>query len=375
MNKRLLIVMLLVLLSGCWDSDEIEDMYYLHSIGLDYQDDQYEIYAQVFNFQALPSAGGDQGGEGLQAIVGKGQGETIVDAVHDLYPAAQRRMFWGHLSSIVFTEEALNNDIEGALDVLSRFYEIRPNLWMFATEEPLEVLLNTFPIMDLNVIFSYFGDPKESHAQSSYISPIIYNEFNANRNEPGRTVLLPVIGIEDDRWVDEKGAKRNLSVNAVSLVQGKQYYGILKDDEMLGVRWIQEETRRSPIVVYNDDLEPSGLAVFRVKEVKMVPNENAQPVTFNIEIEVEGRLIEMLNDVTEEQILASAERTIKENVRNTFNKALELEADVYSFSYELFRQNPRKWKDIDEDIELGEDTLQEIKVDVHLRDSGVERIP
>ncbi|MDQ0350268.1 Ger(x)C family germination protein [Alkalibacillus filiformis] len=375
MNKRLLIVMLLVLLSGCWDSDEIEDMYYIHSIGLDFQDNQYEIYAQVFNFQALPSAGGEQGGEGLQAIVGKGQGETIVDAVHDLYPAAQRRIFWGHLSSVVFTEEALNNDIEGAIDVLSRFYEIRPNLWMFATDEPLEELLNTFPIMNLNVIFSYFGEPKESHGQSSYISPIIYNEFNANRNEPGRTVLLPVIGIEDDRWIDEGGYKSNLSVNAVSLVQGKQYYGILKDEEMLGVRWIQEETRRSPIVVYNDDLEPSGLAVFRVKDVKIIPNQNEDPVTFDIEIEVQGRLIEMLNDITEEQIVASAEKTIKEDVRKTFEQALDFEADVYSLSYELFRQDHQKWKELGEDIELGEDTLQEIKIDVNLMDSGVERIP
>ncbi|WP_439646633.1 hypothetical protein [Piscibacillus salipiscarius] len=36
-------------------------MLYIHSIGLDYQEGRYYVYAQVFNFESLPT-GAESGG-------------------------------------------------------------------------------------------------------------------------------------------------------------------------------------------------------------------------------------------------------------------------------------------------------------------------
>ncbi|WP_279401722.1 Ger(x)C family spore germination protein [Piscibacillus salipiscarius] len=98
------------------------------------------------------------GGEVTQTTVGLGEGVTVVDAVHDLYSTTQRKIFWGHLSSVVFSENVLFNDIDGALDVISRYSEIRPTPWIFATDENFRDLLNTLPTLGVNIIYSFLAN-------------------------------------------------------------------------------------------------------------------------------------------------------------------------------------------------------------------------
>ena len=54
MNKRLLVIMLLtIVLSGCWDENQPERMLYVNGIGVDYKDGKYDVYAQFANFSNL----------------------------------------------------------------------------------------------------------------------------------------------------------------------------------------------------------------------------------------------------------------------------------------------------------------------------------
>lgn len=378
MKKIKLILFLLVsifYLTGCWDSDELEEMLYIHSIGLDYRDDRYIIYAQLFNFQSLPTDEG-AGGEETQVTVGVGEGTTVVEAVHDLYSATQRRIFWGHLSSIIFSESVLEGDIEGGLDVISRFHEIRPTPWIYASNEPLDELLNTLPALGVNVIFSLFGQPVESYEQSSKVKPIKYNRFNLERSEPGRTVAIPVLNIAESKWFDKAGSKPNLDVSSVAIISNENYFGILNEEDAKGIRWYQEETERTPLVIYDSEGQVSGLVVLKVRESKVIPNSFEEQVTFNMKVEVGGSLIEMSHEITEKEVKKSIENQIIKELRHTYDRGLNINADVYNFSYQLFREKPQLWKELTNDgqLSLNEESLSDIKVQVYLRDTGERKL-
>ena len=50
-------MLLMTILSGCWDENQPERMLYINAIGVDYKDGQYEVYAQIINFANMPNLG------------------------------------------------------------------------------------------------------------------------------------------------------------------------------------------------------------------------------------------------------------------------------------------------------------------------------
>src|SRR5690606_16858629 len=52
---------LLIMLSGCWNSNDIQDFLYVTALGIDYVDDQYYVYVQFVDFENLSVANAGTG--------------------------------------------------------------------------------------------------------------------------------------------------------------------------------------------------------------------------------------------------------------------------------------------------------------------------
>ncbi|MFP3380764.1 Ger(x)C family spore germination protein, partial [Bacillus sp. SIMBA_069] len=88
----ILMVMSLVLLSGCWDSKDIQDIQYISAVGIDYQNGQYVIYVQVTSFAGVAKQ------EGLEpkptpVWVAKGRGKTMNEAMNDMYKRSNQYIY------------------------------------------------------------------------------------------------------------------------------------------------------------------------------------------------------------------------------------------------------------------------------------------
>lgn len=56
----ILMISLSLLLTGCWDIREVQDINYISAIGVDYKDGEYIIYAQMLDFSSVAK---QEGGE------------------------------------------------------------------------------------------------------------------------------------------------------------------------------------------------------------------------------------------------------------------------------------------------------------------------
>src|SRR5690606_41156189 len=81
--KKLLLFPLLLLVAGCWDTNQPERMYYLLGLGIDYKDGQYEIYSQVVAFTNIAKSK-QPNPEATQAEVGIAKGKTFDEAFFNL---------------------------------------------------------------------------------------------------------------------------------------------------------------------------------------------------------------------------------------------------------------------------------------------------
>ncbi|PKR78096.1 hypothetical protein CEY16_09270 [Halalkalibacillus sediminis] len=381
MKKILNLVMcslLTILLSGCWDAEELEGMYYVHALGVDYVDNEYEVYLQIVNFQSSPGTGEQQGGggSGSEIEVGKARGKTALEAIHHLYPSTQRRVFWGHLSGIVFTERMMEHGIEEVLDSIDRYREIKPTLWTFTTSESLHELLVITPILEMNTIFSFLGDPEKSYQQSSLVEPIQEYQFLSVLREPGKTLILPHFSITRSDWKNNLGeTKENLNISSASLMSDSHYKGVLEHNEMLGIRWIQRAAQRALLVVPDSEGKPLASVTLNTEKVKIKPHIDEEGVTFSIDIKVSGDVSVLQEDKKLNELVQSAKEQIINEVEETYKKGLEIDADVYSFSNALYKENPQEWKKLTEknELPLTEESLQEVNVKVVIDTTGLEK--
>lgn len=78
MRKRLFpVIASVILLSGCWDTRNIDHIVYIHAIGVDYKDGQVVAYVQLVGFTALAKVEAGGGKEKAAVSIGKAAGETF----------------------------------------------------------------------------------------------------------------------------------------------------------------------------------------------------------------------------------------------------------------------------------------------------------
>lgn len=352
--------------TGCWDYQEMENMHYMITLGIDYKDEEYIIYAKLINFSALKGLQqGGGGGQVDQVEIGIGKGKTVNLALHDLYEYTQRVLFLDHISAIVFSVRSIQHSLPKAIEFIGRSSEIRDTVWIFATDDPLESLLTVTPVLNHSVIFSLFGEPESSYYQSSIVQPINKFRFRRELQEPGMTTLIPNISLSKNRWLTEKGKDEQMGINGVHFIQGEAWKALLLDDELKGIRWLQQPLERAPFLIKAEDELLANL-IMKNSKLRFEIEEQKEEVSFLMKVKVEGNILEIIHPLPEEQLREKAEKGIQEEITQLFRKGVEKDTDIFQLSNHLYRHDRKLWKKVTEkgQLKLTPELLSAVDVEV-----------
>ncbi len=140
------VMVLLTITTGCWNIREVQDINYATAIGVDYSDGKCIMYVQMLDFSSVAKLEGQQKLSEAPVWVGKGTGKSFTEAANSLYSTSQKKLLWGHVSAIVFSERILKqNKYRDVLELLDRYREIRYLVWAFSTRESIEDIFNNTP--------------------------------------------------------------------------------------------------------------------------------------------------------------------------------------------------------------------------------------
>ena len=371
--KKILMMLLLILpallLAGCWDADQPERMYYIQGVGIDYKDGQYEIYVQIIDFVNVAKTE-QPNPEALQVEIGTAKGETITEAFMNLYHTLDLKLFWGHLTFILLSEEVLEDGrIKNILTLFTHYRETRYQMWFYATDGDIKDLLLATPILNRAVTMSKLADPNSSYKQESFAAPITMRELVIDLNEPGHEVVLPFFKVSEN-WETEKGKSKATKVEGVAVFNGSKYKGTLMNEDAYGIVWMTDQTKRAQVTVGNN--QDAFTVIIEGFKVKVDAVEKNGDLKFNANIYVNALLSTSNRDVTEQEIKEGVEKKIKEQVEKTYKLALEKDMDIYRLSEKAYRQQLKAWKKVEKDgvIPLTEDSLENVKVTVEKINTG-----
>ncbi|WP_138756123.1 Ger(x)C family spore germination protein [Paenibacillus sinopodophylli] len=130
-----------MLLQGCWDRVEINDLAIILATGIDVTDKQrVHISVQIFiprqsGSSSSGSNGGSAGSPSSVTMVQTADGDNIAEAMNRLQRKLSRHVFWGHCEAIVIGKDAASSGIRQYLDFLLRFPQIREHAYVYVSEQ------------------------------------------------------------------------------------------------------------------------------------------------------------------------------------------------------------------------------------------------
>ncbi|MEF7442101.1 Ger(x)C family spore germination protein [Paenibacillus lautus] len=375
--KLIWLTVMLNILTGCWDIKEIQDMNYITAIGIDQEDSEFVVYTQMMDFTSVAKNETGKAEKPPQVWTSKTRGKTFDMAVNAIYDSAQLRTSWSHISCILISDTVLKSKVLTKLDTIGRYQEIRMTPWVYGTNESIEQLFNVPAFFNLSPLNTLAHEPSEEHKQRSYIVPIRYFDFMALITEPASTVLLPNLSIDKGTWSLNQKENPKLVINGVFAISEVVSKGFFPNDKLAGLRWMETDTKRSPVTITNKNGEYAGLVVLSKPKIRKKLNiVNGMP-QFRVNVKLHGNVVEALDDMNKTEMEMKAAARVREEIISTFKNGIASKTDLYSLEHVLFKKDTRLWKKIHQTSAKPMDagSLESVHVEVHLDHAGMKLLP
>lgn len=377
--KKLLIIPLILLLTGCWNYYELNNLAICTGIAIDKSEDKYEVTFLISNAKKN-EVSAKEGEAGTTTY--SGIGETLQEAVNDLQIKMPFEPYTGHLVVTIISDEIAKEGLENILDYLTRDTESRNFFYVLLSKDVkakniLEIIspLQTFPSQTIA------SDIETSSAKTSLIYEITYNDFLYTLLEPGINPVLNSVTILGNK---EKGTDtKELSDTIPEATIKIDSLGIFKEDKLLG--WATTEESKGINLLSNN------VENFYIKtkcEDKYIMNyiENMKTKT-NIDLENNKVNISIKGTTTILEVnckldLENPETTkkISNDIKEELNKIIEestylvqkkYKTDVFGYGKMIHKKYPQKWKIIKNNWdEIFENLKIETNIEISIQDQG-----
>ncbi len=133
--KKIIIIIIILLISGCYDLVELDNLRIVTSIGIDYKDDNYIVTYEVLNDYINED-------ENVKSFTVTGAGNTITKAFESTNYKITKKPLFSHLELLVLSDNIINDNLDNIIDYLIRNKDIRDEFYIVISKDitPEELL-------------------------------------------------------------------------------------------------------------------------------------------------------------------------------------------------------------------------------------------
>ena len=380
MKRIKFLILLLPLLSGCYNYRELNELGITTAVSIDYKDNNFYVIAEVIN----PIKQQDASSSNNSPFVNyNSSSSSLQDAFRKVVLESPRQLYAAQLEIIVLSEEVVNNHLEEVLEYFARDPESRTEIKIIVakTEDStkaitLQTLLTS--LSSSNIIKSL--DLQSKVLGMSY--PVTLNELLNMYIDPYLEVVLPSMTLYGNYEIgDEKENITTSSPKAIVKIDGST---ITKDNKILGYLDLEESKILNLI---NGKLKETiikmnyydGYIIFEPNRIKVSRELDIKNNIIKINISGYSKTKEIqsnidLKDPKEvEKLNKALNMELEKKITDTFNSIREkYGTDVFGFqelyyrtNYKYLKENCTNWyENIYPKIKL------EVKANVRLYEKG-----
>lgn len=374
----LCILIISLLLSGCWDRREVETLAFVTASGIDQAPGdpenpfgwkELELSVRVANAGETgggdPGAGSGTSGAGSPGTVIVGHGVTPWDAFLDIQSASGRIMYVAHNRVVVISSDiAKDGHMREVIDFFDRSRQARRSGYILVADglPARDVVGRESPIAD-RASSGLYELVRFNHSMRG-MPQVTLNDFIVRATLEGIDPIAGRVGAvpkgspsaSSERANDGGGSdsKRTVALTGLALFRGDLLVGFLDEEETRGALWAMGKISSGFVNVPCPNA-PSQSYVFEVQRSSGAISIQIEPeLRGKVQITMEGGLgdlacpaggfntttsaIQVAHVRLKERVLASVEGAI--------HKAQTLQSDPFGFGADFLRKNHREWREI-----------------------------
>lgn len=325
MKKKILIIFIIFLLSGCYNYTELNKIAIVSSISIDKKDKEYLVGAQVMNIKTKDDT------EGSKVIVFEEKGKTIEEALRKMTTKSNKKLYGGHLSKLVISEEVAKEGIIDIIDLFQRLPEIKDEFTITISKGidankvikimtspesiPADYVKNTIASADLESALTYSSklDEFTSYYLKKYIDPVIsvieVNDFSDEGEK-----------MENN---ESTNPKTTISLDNIATTKDGKLDIFLDENETIGYNFVRDSVKEMIIPIKCDNENYASISITNSKTKNKVSKENN---IYKIDLDINSKA--MINEynckanLTEEKTINNLQKKTEKQIKKYINDAL-----------------------------------------------------
>ncbi|QDY84556.1 Ger(x)C family spore germination protein [Paenibacillus polymyxa] len=341
-----------VLLGGCWDRREVNDVAFVMGTGLDKEGDQYRITMQIALPGQLGSSGSTGGGGGTRGTksyyLESKTGPSFRGAIAEEQREVSRTLNYSHRRVLLFGEALAREGISKMMDVIARIPQNRLSSLIVITKgSAMEMLQADAPIeqypaeMVRELNFSYMKEPRSVK--------LLMNSILLDGIDP----VVPVMSLVKNGPASLKDRKTNIQIDGLAVFHQDRVTGIIDNHLsrflLLGI----EQAKETEIFI----TPPKGKGYISVhlieNRVHIKPHIQGDEIAMTVQLNCNGNVRENETsfDISNEENLKWLEQQTAEEIKRELRAAVHVvqqkyHSDVLGLGRAIITSHPDEWKRI-----------------------------
>ena len=352
MKKIKYIILLLPLLSGCYNYRELNELGITTAVSIDYKDNNFILISEVINpiKQQDVSASNNSPFVNFTSVA-----PSIQEAFRNTVLESPRQLYLSQLEIILVSEEIINNHLEEFLELFSREPETRTEIKVIIakTDESTKGIT----IQSLLTNFSSSNILESLEVQNKLLGltqEVTINELLNMYLDPNLEIVLPSMILYGSSDIgDEKEnittsiPKTMVKVGTTSVIKDGKILGYLSEEESKTVNLINGNLTKTILKIPYED----GYVVFEPNRIKTKQELDIKDNKITIEISGFSKIKEfhtnknIKNMKTVEELNKYFNKEIENMIKDNFNQIREkYNTDMFGFQELYYRTDHKYFK-------------------------------
>ncbi len=343
------ILMVPALSAGCWDNNEIDQLFIVTGIALDTVPDdteQVNITMQVSSIkqEGSSSSSGRQGSGQNSVLLLHAVNRTILGGLAQINQNSSHRLLLSHNQIRLYSVDVAQQGIIERMDVLLRDQDARLEVPLAVVDGRAEDMLTVeMPSDPTSGIF--LGDMFQDLAHTSVKYRVRLIDFVSKLLEETTSPVLPLlklVSVED---------KQEIKMTGMAVFKGDKMVGRLSNEEALGYIWSLGDVKKNDFQV-NEGTNAALLHITQLDSRREVilRQDGVVQVTLYVEAVLAVSELYGFSKFKPRELMPHlvdlAQKEIENKIINSFAAARKLNADIFGFGTSVYKKYPKEWKDI-----------------------------
>lgn len=360
-------------LAGCWDVQELNEIFIVTGMGLDASSEsgKIDITIQIADIKGQRSESNTQEKtKNSEVIIIKHSDYTISEAITKINRDSKRRLVLHHIQVLAIGNELARQGIANHLDLFIRDLQTRLETPVVIVDGRADDLMGAKLAQEANsgIFFKNMFEAlfKISDKTRERIIDLLASAIN-----PTTEMIVPYV-----KLLGEEGSQE-VRLMGMAVFEQDKMIGDLDIPLMEGYVWAMGKVKKGGL----DIVDSKGVAVLHIDTLKtkrkvLVQAKDKIAVNLEVDADLNIRELKGFHELKPEElipyIIKIAQEQIGAQIDTTFRVAQEFKTDFYQIGTTLNQEHPKVYEKLAEDWhEVFANIDFQVKVTVNLNNTGL----